>query len=91
MTVEHDTRHGRCKPLPEIVPQGGHTRGDGLHVAAGNLARLPESDDRCHVLRARPQTSLMACTQHEGGDRRAAPDVERPDPLRRVKLVAGDG
>ena len=85
------TGHGRIEPLPEIVPQGGHARSDGLHVAAGDLARHAEADDRGHVLRARPQTSLVACTEHERHERRAAPDVERPDALRRVELVAGDG
>mmetsp|Transcript_16362 Transcript_16362/g.37926 ORF Transcript_16362/g.37926 Transcript_16362/m.37926 type:complete len:258 (-) Transcript_16362:190-963(-) len=63
--------------------------GGPRHALARDGARRPEPGDEERGLGSRPQAPLVPGPEHELGQGRGTPpDVERPDPLGRVELVA---
>ena len=58
--------------------------------ATASSAAQRESDGHRDVLRARPAAAVLRAAEQQRLDRRAAPDEQRADPLRRADLVPGD-
>ncbi len=89
--VDADVLHGVQDRLLQPVPQGIQAVQVDGHVAEGDFTGLPETHDGRDVLRPRPALPLLATAELDGMEGRSVADIEDPDSLGRVDLVAGDG
>ncbi len=91
MAVERDmVTQFVAEAFPQGVPQPAQRVGGAGKGAFREVAGRSQRDDRRDTLRTRPPPTLVAGPMEQGLQRDAIPNIERPDPLRRVDLVAGN-
>src|SRR5438094_721777 len=89
--VDHGVGHDGDQPALELVAQRGRTGGERRLLAGRQLHGRPEPHDPRHVLRARPDTELLAAAVDDRFDGVAIPHDQGSDALGGADLVAGDG
>src|SRR6266851_2047920 len=83
-------RHAREQPLLQPVAQGRNTRRILGQRLPGKLRSSAHADNASYVFRARAKSSLVVPAVEKLLQARATADVQRSDPLRRIKLVPGE-
>src|SRR5688500_10442521 len=93
MPVQVNLAEGVLDAGPHPLAVGDEAMTFALHLALGDLTRLPEADDAGDVERPTAHPALMAAAVHlrrQLDPRVPPPHVKRADTLRTVNLVAGD-
>ncbi len=87
MAVASYVRHPLHYSVLQAVPQRGKVLNRAFAVRHGELARLAQSYDPCHVLRSCAEAAFLVSSRYEGRQFNTLPYVDGTDPFGSIYLV----